>query len=146
MDFGLSFSPNATDKPRGQGEAGPGATPIQDAIKTLSLRIPQFRGPGGIAPMPLLNSPGGMQAPQMGHQMPGQPQLPNGLQQLFQQLFSGGGQGPIPNVIPGAGPSFQEQPQPYQPPSQGPSYGFNDPQVPQQDNSGHFFPGNWGRG
>jgi hypothetical protein len=53
--FGVSFSPSAG--PTGDGGSKP--TPVQQAIQTLSLKIPKNPGAGAIAPGALLNSPGG---------------------------------------------------------------------------------------
>lgn len=75
-DFGLSFSP-ATTLDRTKTQADPNA-PVQEAIRTLSLRIPKVTGGKGIAPGPLLNSLGGQ-----GMGMPGG----MGLEQLIAMLF-----------------------------------------------------------
>lgn len=150
LEFGVSFNPGASDGKQPQQQGGPSQTPIQDAIKTLSLRIPQFRGPG-IAPQPLLNATGGSG-------MMGQGSMPGGLQQILAQLFGnqgqqqgqGGqpmGQGsmpPPPNIIPGAGPSVPGGGgMAYQPPPQGQSYSNGDPGMETPPDPGHFFPGNW---
>lgn len=146
MDMGMSFNPGAQTRQPGEAPTGgAGQTPIQDAIRTLSLRIPHFRGPG-LAPQPLMASPGAsgvMGGGMMGGGMPG------GLQQLLQQIFGqmGGGAGaqapsassvPLPNFTPGGGGALQPPgdfaPGSYQPPAP--------PQQPPAD-SGHYFPGNW---
>lgn len=75
-DFGLSFSP-ATTLDRTKTNADPNAQ-VQEAIRTLSLRIPKVTGGKGIAPGPLLNSMGGQ-----GMGMPGG----MGLEQLIAMLF-----------------------------------------------------------
>jgi hypothetical protein len=56
--FGVSFNP--TGGPSGPGgQQGQKPSPVQQAIQTLSLKIPKSNGPGAIAPDALLNSPGG---------------------------------------------------------------------------------------
>jgi len=152
MDLGVSFSPAARDKaqPQGSGQPTEGGsqTPIQDAIRTLSLRIPKFRGPG-IAPQPLLGGPGmagvmpGMAIPGgVGGVAPGGPGAPTGLFSILQQIFgqgAGSGAGvPLPNVIPveqGQQPTTLttvNPPTAPQPPSGLPEYTPPD-----------FFPGQW---
>lgn len=113
MDFGLSFNPVGED-PQQQGQAPQGSqTPIQDAIKTLSLRIPNFRTQGSLAPLPLLQSQGslGMQ--------PGGSPLEQMLMRLFgaqgpmspQQMPSGTSGGiPPPVIRPGGGSPIQPPP------------------------------------
>ena len=56
-EIGISFAPT------GQGAAGAqversATSPVADAIKVLSLRIPRVVGPGGIAPGALMNGMG----------------------------------------------------------------------------------------
>lgn len=128
MDLGMSFNPSQTTDPnqRQQDQAG-GQTPIQDAIKLLSLRIPQFRSQGGVASLPLLQGSGSLGV------MGGNGTHPGGLQQILAQMFgqqgmntpgmntgSGGifsGSAPTPNVIIGAngqsqtGQTINEAPQ-----------------------------------
>jgi len=55
-DLGLTFSPTATTDPT-KAQRDPNA-PVQEAIRTLSLRIPKVLGARGMAPAPLLNGPG----------------------------------------------------------------------------------------
>ena len=92
-DLGLDFTP--------QAQANGEATPIQQAIRILSLRIPRQVGARGLAPQPLLASPGagGMGAG-------GGMDLLSLLRQLLQPggagAAAGGGQAPLP--MPGAGP------------------------------------------
>ena len=50
-DFGLSFAPTSQN----EQQNNPQATPIQNAIKVLSLRIPQFVGAKGMAPDALMS-------------------------------------------------------------------------------------------
>lgn len=135
--FGLSFSPTQQNQnnqnPNNQSPtAGGSGSPIQDAIKVLSLRIPHITGPGGIAPPSLLNSGGGAG---IGGGTMGQP---GGLEEFLRRLFAGqmgqqGGSAPPPNVHPGTGgtePGPVEQgPQPGAsyagPANRSPNTGFN---------------------
>lgn len=64
--FGISFVPGSQDPTNNNGETGRvGApqSPVQQAIKVLSLRLPKFYGSQSLAPGLLLNSPGGMGQP-----------------------------------------------------------------------------------
>jgi hypothetical protein len=146
MDFGLSFNPAQQSQDPMNPQQGGGQTPIQDAIRTLSLRIPTFRGPG-IAPQPLMQSQGSMGV--MGAQG-----MPGGLQQILEQMFGGQqrqmGQGtssqgepgiPMPRPVPKFTPGQTA-------PSGGPTTGGRGPvtdmggyDAPQDP--GHFFPGQW---
>jgi hypothetical protein len=54
-DFGLTFAPTGGDKSK---NTEPNA-PVQEAIRTLSLRIPQVAGAKALTPGPLMNSMGG---------------------------------------------------------------------------------------
>jgi hypothetical protein len=60
--LGYSFNPSQPDLPMSDqgapGRPAGGLTP-QQAVKMLSLRIPERPSPTGLAPMPLLQSPGG---------------------------------------------------------------------------------------
>lgn len=64
-NFGVSFSP--LDQGNLQGPGGPGyppggrpaVSPLQSAVRLLSLRIPRVVGAQALAPAALLNSPGG---------------------------------------------------------------------------------------
>lgn len=55
--FGMSFSPSQPGP--GQAQNGQRPSPIQQAIQTLSLRIPQRAGASAFTPQTLLDSPGG---------------------------------------------------------------------------------------
>lgn len=55
--FGMSFSP-AQSGP-GQPQNGQRPSPVQQAIQTLSLRIPKNAGASAFTPQTLLDSPGG---------------------------------------------------------------------------------------
>lgn len=97
MPLGLSFAP--TDQNQQEQQNKPVGTPIQDAIKILSLRIPSFAGAKGIAPDALLQGGGAGSFPFGG-------QTPGGLDEYLRRLFAGGGMAPTgglpqPNVIPG---------------------------------------------
>lgn len=65
--YGVSFVPGSQDQANGNngGTGRPGApsTPVQQAIKVLSLRLPKFFGSQSLAPAPLLSGPGGMGQP-----------------------------------------------------------------------------------
>ena len=59
MAIGVSFLPgmNGQNQPNQNGN-GEAAAPVQQAIKTLSLRLPRILGQGSVAPAALLNSQG----------------------------------------------------------------------------------------
>lgn len=57
--FGVSFSPAGNQGAGGQPQGGQRPTPIQQAIQTLSLRIPRNAGAGAFTSQTLLDSPGG---------------------------------------------------------------------------------------
>lgn len=88
--IGVSFSP-AGGGP-GQQQNGQRPTPVQQAIQTLSLRIPQHAGAGAFTPQPLLDSPGGSGF--------GNPDAANVLEMIKRLLF---GNRPGQN---GTGPSM----------------------------------------
>lgn len=81
--FGLSFSPGGQNGPNGQPTNGQRPTPIQQAIQTLSLKIPRVAGASAFTAQPLLNSPGGMG-------LGGNPNSAAMLEQLRRMLFGGG--------------------------------------------------------
>lgn len=63
-EFGLSFSPlnpppGQAGGPNGYQPGGGSGSPIQDAVRILSLRIPRVVGASALGPSPLLNGPGG---------------------------------------------------------------------------------------
>lgn len=90
---GLSFSPLT---PQGNGSGDGNATPIQQAVRTLSYKVPRTVGAASPIPSQLLNSQGsaGVQAP-MGGQMPsnvgpsmGSAPTPDvGLEEILRRLF-----------------------------------------------------------
>lgn len=77
---GVNFIPTGdqSDQPGGAGRTDQlgGSPPLQQAIRFLSLRLPKFSGPGGIAPPALLNGAGAA----------GFPGGPESLQELLRQL------------------------------------------------------------
>lgn len=61
MSYGLSFMPGADDGTgtnQQNGPQRPAGTPVQSAIKLLSLRLPSVVGANAISPQALLQSPG----------------------------------------------------------------------------------------
>jgi hypothetical protein len=63
-EIGYSFAPGATSRPNQAGGGsgnGYGISP-QEAVRILSLRVPDRPSPTAIAPLPLLQSPGGAAA------------------------------------------------------------------------------------
>ena len=83
---GYRFSPLQRPEP-GEGRRSPGgASTPQEAIRVLSLRVPQVVGARSLAPGPLLNAPGasGITSPL------GTPQAPNlgGVEEILRRLFA----------------------------------------------------------
>ena len=113
--FGINFVPGQEDQQRQPGgEPGPQVSPLQQAIRTLSLRLPRVGGAQALAPGALLNAPGGAGLAGMGGMT---------LEQLLMQLFGGGpaaaggnagaagpqggiGGPPTPRIIPGTTPGI----------------------------------------
>ena len=100
--FGVSFLPNGDQRfqrPQDQ-PGGTGRAPLQEAVKILSMRVPRVVGANPLAPMALLNAPGG------GGLQPGQ------LEQLMRTLGIGPQMqtGEVPTT--GAGPSVGGAPSP----------------------------------
>lgn len=56
--FGISFSPTSQGG-TAQSQSGARPTPIQQAIQTLSFKIPRVAGASAFTAQPLLTSPGG---------------------------------------------------------------------------------------
>lgn len=85
--LGQSFAPlgGEDDLQQRQQAQGGGISPIQEAIKLLSLRIPRFMGQTPI-PQPLLNSPGMAGLPSGVLQGTSQ----NPLQQALELIIKGG--------------------------------------------------------
>lgn len=85
--FGVSFSP--TNGGNQQQPNGQRPNPIQQAIQTLSLRIPKAAGAGAFVPQQLLDSPGGAQ---LGMSAPND--ASNMIEAIKRLLFGNPGQGP----------------------------------------------------
>jgi hypothetical protein len=111
MPLGQSFAPLGNDDPLRESQAPGGAiSPVQEAIKLLSLRLPRYVGQGSPIPQGLLSSPG-MAGLQGG--MPGMAgQQGNPIAEMLMRMISGGfgGSGsqmtqpfgaPPPKVVPG---------------------------------------------
>ena len=102
-NFGVSFSPLARS---GGGSGGTAAQPVQEAIRVLSLRVPQVAGARAIAPQPLLNAPGAASvAAPMG--TPGAPAV-GGLAEILRKRFglmgpTSPGTVPLPSAAHGGG-------------------------------------------
>jgi hypothetical protein len=102
--FGLTFSPTTTTDPTKQNGSGPSDN-VQEAIRTLSLRLPSVVGSRAPIPQGLLNAPGAA-----GVANPNGMALERLLQMLFGQMQGGitpqtalGAQG-MPAGSPGAMP------------------------------------------
>lgn len=130
--FGVSFSP-AQQGGQGQAQAGPRQSPVQQAIQTLSLRMPRVAGAGSLAPQALLNSPGGAN-------MSGPVDAASMLEQIKRMLFGNQQPGQVgtgPDLPRDNGGSAPTPPSPMDPggrgmPVPGPG-GFTPPwQPPQQ--------------
>lgn len=112
--FGLSFVPGAPQGPTAQGPGqigGPPPSPVQTAIRMLSLRLPHVVGAQGLAPSGLLQGPG---AQAFGGQAGGL----GGLEEFLRLLFGMGPGAPGPRVIPGLQPGAHPTPPTTQPPQQ----------------------------
>jgi hypothetical protein len=100
MALGYAFQPG-TNQPNGE-QSGATSTPLQSAIKLLSLRLPSVTGARGIAPHALLNGQGGgvnihtlmgtTPGPQAGMATPTSAVV---LQRLLRLISGGGGGGGI---------------------------------------------------
>lgn len=97
--LGQSFAPLGND-PQQRPQGGIGGSPIQEAIRTLSLRVPRWTG-GGTAPAPqaLLQSPG------MGG-MPGMSGTENPIMQALMRMIQGGFGGGMPSMMSQGGPQM----------------------------------------
>lgn len=104
--LGISFAPDSGSQQNSQKP-----TPVQQAIQTLSLRIPRVVGAGSLAPQGLLTAPGG-------GGLSGNPNAAAFLEELRRRLFGGGGQFPTasPPITAPSGPKTVDpgssQPQP----------------------------------
>lgn len=94
--FGLSFSPGQ-DTPNGQKP-----TPVQQAIQTLSLRIPSRAGASAFTPQGLLPSP-----TESAGTVGGAPDLL--LEAIKRLLFGGGTAAPSTQNFPGGSATFNEK-------------------------------------
>lgn len=134
--YGVNFAPTGQ---AGGDQTKPPTEPLQQAIQMLSLRLPKVVGAQGIAPGPLMNSPGGSPIMELlrmlfgqGHQGMGQPGMPTGA--------------PMPNVHPGAGGGGQDFPAPSpggfrSGPSGTDPYAPPGPKQPSTPRGPDFFPG-----
>jgi hypothetical protein len=90
--FGLSFTPGQPQNGQQSGQQGGqprgNVSPVQQAIQTLSLRIPRVVGAGGLAPQALLTAQGGSAL--------GNPNSASVLEEIRRRLF-----GPAPTATPG---------------------------------------------
>ena len=145
MSLGLSFLPSGDDPTQRMGQDGgspSGLAPLQSAIRLLSMRIPRFGGPSGMAP-------GGM-APNALLQAPGAAGMGGGnasLEMILKALMGMGGPGALPGSM-GAGPmgSPGRVPAPRVTPGiQGespvPPPDWSPPSSPLSDAAGRGFPG-----
>ena len=109
-DFGLTFSPSAAmNKDRASANAD-GNGPVQEAIRTLALRLPKVYGAQGMSPLMGGQGSQGIGAPGMGLEQLLARLFGQQGQQRGQQAPAGfmgglGGSAPAPNVIPGLGGS-----------------------------------------
>jgi hypothetical protein len=99
--LGESFAPTGQSEEERRRRLSPVAGsggPAQEAIRTLSLRIPRTNMQGSPVPLPLLMSPGSG-----GNPAAGNPLMAAILSSLFPQLPQGGGMSPgMPSMSPGA--------------------------------------------
>ena len=97
-DFGLQFNPTASMNRQGGAGASDPNQGVQEAIRTLSLRVPRISGAQGFSP--LMNAPGGQGVATPGGMT---------LDQLLLQIFGGKrpqGMGQPGQSSPGMGQSF----------------------------------------
>ena len=101
--FGVSFLPNGDQRyQRPQDPYGAtGRAPLQEAVKILSMRVPRVVGANPLAPLALLNAPGG------GGLQPGQ------LEQLMRTLGIGPSMQTGETPTTGAGPTVGGAPSPF---------------------------------
>lgn len=92
--MGISFSPSGDPS---QQQNGQKPTPVQQAIQTLSLRIPRTVGAASGAPQQLLQGQGGAG-------LGGNPNAAMTLEALIRRLFGGGAGLPMPGGPPGGDP------------------------------------------
>lgn len=107
MAFGVSFVPGGDAS---GNQTKPPTEPLQQAIQMLSLRLPKVVGAQGLAPGPLLQSPGGGALAELLRQLFGQgrpggtmaPSMP-GASPMAPSAPSMPGGMPPPRVVPGGG-------------------------------------------
>ena len=85
MPLGLSFAPRSQDEIAARGTGGPSPSPIQEAIRILSLRLPRAFGASAPAPSALMAGAG---APSRAAALPGPTTNPI-LEQLLRALLGG---------------------------------------------------------
>lgn len=103
MAFGVSFVPGGDAS---GNQTKPPTEPLQQAIQMLSLRLPKVVGAQGLAPGPLLQSPGGGALAELLRQLFGQgrpggtmaPSMPGAS-----PMAPGAPSLPPPHVVPGGG-------------------------------------------
>ena len=133
MSLGLSFSPTARNAAE-NAQSGQSQTPIQDAIKVLSLRMPQFVGARSIAPSALLHATGAAG-------LPGMTEVPGGLEAFLRRFFAPEGaigsfdplmpaRPAIPRIAPGQARPPVGAPNPAPPPPEETFLQPNRPTVP----------------
>jgi hypothetical protein len=89
--IGQSFAPLGDEDMQNRANGNQGASPVQEAIKTLSMRMPRTVGAGAPAPAALLNSLGGAGLPTpMGGGQPDNPLL-EALKRLLGGALGGSG-------------------------------------------------------
>ena len=141
--LGLTFAPTNQNLQEAQAGGGPGGSPVQQAIRVLSLRMPRSPrvvGAPGIAPQALLQAPGaagiptppGM-VPNLAAGMPSGAGGANPMLEFLRRLLSGGAtpmqagsfSAPLPHVgfalppVPSAEAPMSQAPAPplWQPPT-----------------------------
>jgi hypothetical protein len=152
--FGISFAPTAQNQQEQQNQH---QTPIQDAIRLLSLRIPSFAGSRSPIPDALLQAPGGAGLGMATAETLG------GLDQWLRRLFASAGASPfapgrsvpdmpampppIPRVTPASIPTPLPTPRNPDPPPRNPGPGImildpppatQPPRIPQLPARGPF--------
>ena len=85
MPLGLSFAPGQNDDTNRMG-GGQAQTPVQEAIRILSLRLPRLLGAGAPTSPALMGGPGGMARGSAG--LGGPPSNPI-IEQLLRAIFGG---------------------------------------------------------
>ena len=89
-NFGVSFDPSMTTDPSKNKGNNNGLTGIQQAIQTLSYRLPKVSGAQGISP--LMGQPGSQALSALAGAGQGVEAPPMGLEELLKRLFGSLGQ------------------------------------------------------